>query len=772
MKIAPRFQGIFKSRSWLLISYLFCSLSAGSIPFSPLVSSVELADPLQKFKSLQFRTAAAAQAEALKKGMKEMELTLRFSVPNTICEKGNLGIFFGYIYDQDHIELNGRLIGSTGDPQFSLRRMSLINRVYPLPDDILRCNDTNVMRIYVRRILGGWLGPDFTASAIGNLTELQEMSLAREAVGPLLQRDIGIFLLAIALFVLGLFWKYPESRKQISFTALTASAALSTLSLSGWFYRYSNNPVMLFKFHVVFVSVMLVHLIRFISLLRGSEFLQNLSYRASYLGSFAVFGTMAVLIGSPVTLLSIYLYVLLFLGAVFVFFYFSPLFKIEKIKWSVNKWIEAALFVILFSVVWDISRIWKVHKFENISPYGLGIGLAVIAFALASELVGVFQKAAQFAQIKSQNEKMEALTNLAAQVAHDIRSPLTALSMIAGEGIATGQKRMVKQAVQRINDIANDLLYRSGASGAEMNAGCAISSSDNISSVQSLAATVERILSEKRIQFRTRFQIPIEFSPSASAHFIFVKVSPVEFARALSNVVNNAVESVPERGKVIVSIEEFDPTLVDLVIKDNGSGIPPKILHRLGERAFTWGKKDGSGLGLFQAKSFVEASGGKLMVESEVGKGTSVRIRLPVAEPPEGTVTGLSLFSGTEIVICDDEASVHSVWEERFELEKEKKTISLTHFSSGEKFSVFHREHGFSDNTLYLIDYEFLGEFKTGLDLICASRISEKSILVTSRFEESEVRQRAAKLGVKILPKPLIPYLSILVQSSDLASVR
>ena len=69
--------------------------------------------------------------------------------------------------------------------------------------------------------------------------------------------------------------------------------------------------------------------------------------------------------------------------------------------------------------------------------------------------------------------------------------------------------------------------------------------------------------------------------------------------------------------------------------RDTGVGIPAENLERIFERKFTHGKATGTGLGLFQAKSAIEWSGGKISVRSEVGKGSVFTVQdLPLGATP------------------------------------------------------------------------------------------------------------------------------------------
>lgn len=108
-----------------------------------------------------------------------------------------------------------------------------------------------------------------------------------------------------------------------------------------------------------------------------------------------------------------------------------------------------------------------------------------------------------------------------------------------------------------------------------------------------------------------------------------VVVDRREFVAALSNLVKNSVEALPEDGgKVQVTVEEA-AAMVVFSVSDTGSGIPPQHLARLFEKGFTHGKAGGSGIGLAHARAVVEKLGGRIEVESEVGRGTTIRLKVP-----------------------------------------------------------------------------------------------------------------------------------------------
>lgn len=107
-------------------------------------------------------------------------------------------------------------------------------------------------------------------------------------------------------------------------------------------------------------------------------------------------------------------------------------------------------------------------------------------------------------------------------------------------------------------------------------------------------------------------------------------VDPVLMQRAFTNLIHNAVVHNPENTRVQVSIYGGDE--IKICIEDNGRGISKEDQENLFERYYrgtnTEGSYAGSGLGLAIAKQVIEAHGGSISLESELGKGTRISIKL------------------------------------------------------------------------------------------------------------------------------------------------
>jgi putative PEP-CTERM system histidine kinase len=102
-----------------------------------------------------------------------------------------------------------------------------------------------------------------------------------------------------------------------------------------------------------------------------------------------------------------------------------------------------------------------------------------------------------------------------------------------------------------------------------------------------------------------------------------------QILKVVTNLVLNATEAVSHGGQVTVATGQDNGWAV-LTVSDNGCGMDPEFLRRALFRPFQTTKKNGFGIGMFQSKMIVEAHGGRIEVESELKKGTTFRVLLPV----------------------------------------------------------------------------------------------------------------------------------------------
>ena len=99
------------------------------------------------------------------------------------------------------------------------------------------------------------------------------------------------------------------------------------------------------------------------------------------------------------------------------------------------------------------------------------------------------------------------------------------------------------------------------------------------------------------------------------------------------NLVNNAFEAMKKGGKLDISVRDRDPDHVVVRIKDDGIGIAQKDIEHIFEPFYSTKKSKGTGLGLSISYGIVKKLRGTIYVESELGKGTTFTVTLPVNRP-------------------------------------------------------------------------------------------------------------------------------------------
>ena len=211
---------------------------------------------------------------------------------------------------------------------------------------------------------------------------------------------------------------------------------------------------------------------------------------------------------------------------------------------------------------------------------------------------------------------------IAAQVAHDIRSPLAALRMLAStiRNLGAEETAILNLTVGRISGIADDLRQQVGVA-AEPKKTEALT-------IAQIVRMLEQIVQEKVHEFQGQpgIKIGVIRDSVEAADSVLVNVDSKELARVISNLVNNAAEAIDGSGviEIGVAIKKRSPVIY---VKDNGRGIPREHLESLGQRGATFGKEKGTGLGLFHARETLNTWNAKLVIESEEGLGTLVSIQ-------------------------------------------------------------------------------------------------------------------------------------------------
>ena len=224
-----------------------------------------------------------------------------------------------------------------------------------------------------------------------------------------------------------------------------------------------------------------------------------------------------------------------------------------------------------------------------------------------------------------QSEKLAAIGELAASVVHEIRNPLSAIKMnlrILENKIDSPDSsiavhfQIAKQQTERLEIMLTELLdYAKPLS------------------LQKKTITVNALINDTLKAFQSeqeKTDVKIELTMENPAQTLQVDAGKMQ--QVLWNLLLNAVQSSDSGQKIIVACKIFsvaNKKVLELSVKDNGKGIAEENLKRIFEPFFTT-RKQGTGLGLPNAKKIIEAHNGTIAVQSQLDKGTTIIISIPI----------------------------------------------------------------------------------------------------------------------------------------------
>ena len=328
-----------------------------------------------------------------------------------------------------------------------------------------------------------------------------------------------------------------------------------------------------------------------------------------------------------------------------------------------------------------------------------------------------------------------------AQAAHDISSPLTTLRKFV-ERMSTSwpemDKIVMRDAVQRIYDIAHIMVSKYKGQNSVPHANEVF-----------LGVCIMGILAEKRNEYGSE-NVDLRFYiPDPMDNFALTNADPVELKRMLSNLINNAKNAISPERKCEIEVSLVKEGQYNIVtISDNGIGLSAVRISELmiAEKE----EHDKIGLGLSHAKSFMASIGGTISMKSELGKGTSVILKLPETKEPSWFISQCNIRNEI-IIIIDDVPSVHDTWRARL---ADFGNIEMISFDSPEEFLA--RQSEIEKRAIIFCDYEFYNSKMSGIDLLRLVEIPSQKILVTSYHEDVKVINACKEFEFKLLPKQLI----------------
>lgn len=211
-------------------------------------------------------------------------------------------------------------------------------------------------------------------------------------------------------------------------------------------------------------------------------------------------------------------------------------------------------------------------------------------------------------------EQLGVVGRLAAGIAHEVRNPLTTVKgfvQLSGEQDSPFTE-VILDELQRIELIMDEFLV------------LAKPNQETEMKRQSLDGILREVTGFLEAEAHLHGCRVILSEPKEP---VIVNCEAKQIKQVMINLVKNAVEAMPEGGDVRVGLMRHDDK-VEILVEDDGIGIPEDRLHRLGEPFYS-NKEKGTGLGLMTSYKIIEHHGGNIRFESVEGRGTTVRVELP-----------------------------------------------------------------------------------------------------------------------------------------------
>lgn len=224
-------------------------------------------------------------------------------------------------------------------------------------------------------------------------------------------------------------------------------------------------------------------------------------------------------------------------------------------------------------------------------------------------------------RIANHHDRLKELGELAAHLAHEIRNPLGGIKGFANLLQQELKERpdlqqmasYIVQGADDLNQFVSQVLLYARPFQVHL---------ENID----LVHFIEEI--RQLMQADSAWNSKINFTVRSSVVAILAPLDPQLFKAALLNLFVNSVQAMPEGGNLLVILEP-DPSWVTIRIEDTGGGIAPENLPKIFSPFFTT-KETGNGLGLAEVHKVIQAHQGWIEVQSEVGRGTTFTIKIPL----------------------------------------------------------------------------------------------------------------------------------------------
>ncbi len=246
----------------------------------------------------------------------------------------------------------------------------------------------------------------------------------------------------------------------------------------------------------------------------------------------------------------------------------------------------------------------------------------------------------------AQAQKLTALGELVGSTTHEFNNVLMTIINYAKMGMRHKDTATRDKALDKILTAANRAAkITTGILGFARNRSQSLEPTDLAKVVADSLLLLEREMN----RYRIRVETSLGAVPPAMAN-------GNQIQQVLMNLLINARQAMPQGGVVLIKLAyDAESQLVELTVRDNGTGMPPDVLRKIFDPYFSTKSgpdasgKGGTGLGLSMCRDIIEAHRGRIRVDSTVGRGTAFNIKLPaaIATTPMAIVSAAPLPSTT-----------------------------------------------------------------------------------------------------------------------------
>ena len=222
-------------------------------------------------------------------------------------------------------------------------------------------------------------------------------------------------------------------------------------------------------------------------------------------------------------------------------------------------------------------------------------------------------------EVLQRQEKLSALGQIAAGVAHEIRNPLTSMKgytefllMDEKEEMRREHFNIILDEIERVNNIVEEFMLLAKPK-------------TDLLTVNNINSIVSNTLSLFMYELKKK---KVELSFTTNIPELLVLCDEQRLKQVFINFIKNSIEAMPSGGKLTVTIEKQE-RFAKIIVADTGIGIPKDKLSKIGDPFFTT-KENGTGLGLMISFEIIQSHKGKLEIDSKENKGTTLTISLPL----------------------------------------------------------------------------------------------------------------------------------------------